>query len=98
MVQVVIHLDDLGISNDDGNVKLSNEECSSFMCIERTMRLASFKPLLNQPLRPMAAVAAIAPLDASGCACHREAMTTGRRDEPTNSTQPHGGRHRPDAG
>ena len=45
MVQVVIHLDDLGISNDDGNVKLSNEECSPAMCIERTMRLASFKSI-----------------------------------------------------
>jgi hypothetical protein len=59
-------MDDIDISNDDHEVNLSNEKSSSLMCIERTMQLASFKFIPNQSLRPMAAVAAMAPLDASG--------------------------------
>jgi len=55
------------------------------MCIDKPMQWHRPNTILNQSLRPMAAVASMVPLDASGTVCHREAMATG--DPMNNQTQ-----------
>ena len=86
MARAAISTDDIDISNDASNVKFSNENISSLMCIDKPMHGHRLSTLLNQPLRLMAAVASMVPLDTSGTACHREAMATGRHHEQCNTT------------